>query len=160
MSVLTRCQESVNPHAYTLETITIITTVYQLKCHVLAITLAVFRLYLITWAQAHGLAPQNLGVGRQPKQQCVVLMRHPQLGKIKRIKIHIIRSESVKRFGLLCSVEYPSVMILPEAREPIRKARWLGMVPYHLLFAADATFSCYARTGYLEAVARGIRPVR
>ena len=47
-----------------------------------------------SWAQAHGLAPQNLGVGRQPKQQCVVLMRHPQLGKIKRIKIHIIRSES------------------------------------------------------------------
>ena len=48
MSILTRCQ-GVNPHAYTLETITIITTVYQLRCHVLAITLAVFRLYLIMW---------------------------------------------------------------------------------------------------------------
>ena len=47
MSILTRCQEGVNPHAHTLETITIITTVYQLRCHVLAITLAVFRLYLI-----------------------------------------------------------------------------------------------------------------
>ena len=48
MSTLTRCQGGVNPHAYTLETITIITTVYQLRCHVLAITLAVFRLYLNT----------------------------------------------------------------------------------------------------------------
>ena len=47
MSILTRCQEGVNPHAYTLETITIITTVYQLRCHALAITLAVSRLYLI-----------------------------------------------------------------------------------------------------------------
>ena len=47
MSILTRCGGGVNPHAYTLGAITIITTVYQLRCHALAITLAVPRLYLI-----------------------------------------------------------------------------------------------------------------
>ena len=62
MSILTRCQGGVNPHAYTLETITIITTVYQLRCHVLAITLAVFRLYLIRLTVAKlWLCPETQG---------------------------------------------------------------------------------------------------
>ena len=48
MSILTRCQEGVSSHAHTLGTLTLVTTVYQLRCHVFAFTLAVFRLYLIT----------------------------------------------------------------------------------------------------------------